>query len=322
MEQHGELVFNSYTHGRTLNLDSELDRMLARPDWWQRAAASMPDYDPQQTRVMVESGKLVCSVTCYPRLCYVAGRLARAACIGSVCTHPTYRRRGLLRQVLSDAIDWIRSQRILWSFLYGNEEVYRGSGWRHLTSWSVAADLRVRDAFGAHIDARPVDLEADLPTLIATYERFNSPLTGPVVRTEQYWRTRVLRAERASEYSILTNAGRAIGYYVGTEGRSSEIAWTEGGRDVLAFLLRRWSGTVSLPLCIPGVVEALRDISLSPAQGDYYRHSGGIALEEASRGLWQHHGDPEGFFPEFSDTAGLLRFLREHDYVMWPVGRL
>jgi hypothetical protein len=46
-----------------------------------------------------------------------------------------------------------------------------------------------------------------------------------------------------------------------------------------------------------------------------------INLEDCYQGLWQYHQDPDEIFPEFDDTGALIRFLREHDYVMWPVDK-
>jgi hypothetical protein len=59
-------------------------------------------------------------------------------------------------------------------------------------------------------------------------------------------------------------------------------------------------------------------ISAILTQKEHYQHGGSITLEESYQGLWQYHQDPDGLFPEFNDTGGLIRFLREHDYVMWP----
>ena len=87
-EEHAELVFASYTHEREVPEGS----MLADREWWLRGIERDPYYEPEQTRVMRLDGKLVASVTCYLRPSYVDGRQRKAACIGSVCTHPDYRR--------------------------------------------------------------------------------------------------------------------------------------------------------------------------------------------------------------------------------------
>ena len=58
-------------------------------------------------------------------------------------------------------------------------------------------------------------------------------------------------------------------------------------------------------------------ISSIPAQQESHRHPGGITLTESHQGLWRYHQNPDEIFPEFHNTEDLVRFLREHNYVMW-----
>jgi GNAT superfamily N-acetyltransferase len=316
-EEHAELVYISYSYGRELQPGS----MLTQPDWWLRGVRSNSYYDPEQTRVMVMDGKLVSSVSCYMRPSYIAGRIVRAVCIGSVCTHPEHRRQGLLRQVLANAREWMMDQGVLWSFLYGAEAVYGSSGWRNMTAWVLRVNLQVSEEFGGDISLRPVEPARDLSTLARIYDTFNSRLTGPTQRTEEYWRSRILGA-KAPNCCLLDRAGNAIGYYKGADGDISEIGWVESPRDVLAVILRQWPGqTVSLPVCSSRIVADLQAISALSTQREHYQHGGRITLAESYQGLWQYHQDPDGLFPEFNDTGGLIRFLREHDYVMWSADK-
>jgi len=332
LDEHAELVYLSYSHERQLVSDA----MLAHQDWWLQGIARDPYYEKEQTRVMVLDGKLVSSVTCYLRPSYIAGRIAKAVCIGSVCTHPEYRRRGLLRQTLAEAARWMISQGVLWSFLYGNEAVYGSSGWRNLTSWILSAvrrsrplffaDLCVRSEFSTDIVARPADSEADVPVLAEIYDEFNSGLTGTTRRTVEYWRRRVLtRSEPWANlpvYYLLERHGRAVGYYAGENANVSEIGWRESPYDVLAFILRQWPDQMVLfPLYNTEILKYLRMILAIPRQQEYHEHQSAITLRENYQGLWRYLQDPEGLFPEFSDTEGLIRFLREHDYVMWNVDK-
>ena len=322
LQAHNELVFISYSHGRRLDPDSALDRMLSQPDWWIKGVRRSSTYQPEQTRVMVIDGRLVCSVTCHPRPSYIAGQLVNAVCIGSVCTHPSYRHQGLLRQVLAEAVDWMNSQNVLWSFLYGNQDVYGGSGWRHLTSWSLCVDMPLREGFGAQIVARLASTEADTTTLMSIYQQFNGNLTGPTVRDESYWRDRVLHPGEEHGYTLLERQGAPIGYFAGADATIAELGWTAYPHDVLAFLLRQWPcQRVSIPLCNSSILEVLKAISAIPGQREHHERPAGVTLQDTSRGLWQYHQDPEGLLPEFADTEGLLQFLREHDYVMWSVDR-
>ena len=316
--EHAELVYRSYSHERELPERS----MLTHPDWWLWGAERDPYYEPEQTRLMAIDGNLVSSVTCYLRPSHIAGRVVKACCLGSVCTHPDYRGRGLLRQVLSAAAEWMAGQGVLWSFLYGREAIYGGSGWRHLASWALTADLRVQDGFGEGIAARPADPETDAPLLSEIYDAFNAGLTGATHRTEQYWRGRVLPSPgpwaAAPVYCLLERGGRAIGYYRGANAAVSEVAWRESPCEVLAFLLRQWPDRpVSLPLYTAESLDCLRTVSAVPPQQEVRTHPASIALAERDQGLWRYFQDPDGLFPDVYDTESLLCFLRARDYAMW-----
>jgi hypothetical protein len=124
------------------------------------------------------------------------------------------------------------------------------------------------------------------------------------------------------EYRLLEQGAMPVGYFIGSDGTIVELGWTGSPREVLASLLRQWPGRpVSLPLCSGPLLEALQGISAIPGQRRYHEHAASVTVAETSSGLWQYHQDPEGLFPEFEDAGGLLRFLREHDHVMWSIDR-
>lgn len=320
-EEHAALVYASYSHERELPPAS----MLARPDWWLRSVERDPYYEPAQTRVMVVDGRLVSSVGCYLRPSYIAGRQARAACIGSVCTHPEYRKRGLVRQVLTEAVDWMIAQGFLWSFLFGLEAVYGGGGWRMLSTLNATADLDVLNEYGREVTSRPADPEADVPLLVSIHERFNATLTGTTVRTEDYWRGKLLSPRPWSEApvcEVLELGGQPVGYWLPGDGAALEIAWVDAPREVLAYILRAFEGKpVRFGLGTAELVAHLRAISHPPGYDAWRQRRGGINLVESYCGLWQFHQDPQGLFPQVSDTASLLRFLRENEYTMWPADK-
>ena len=323
LDEHADLVFRSYREGRDLPPGS----MLTQPDWWRRSIGREPGYTPEQTRVMALDGRLVASVTCFRRPSYVAGEVLPLVCIGSVCTDPDYRRRGLVRQVLAATANWLESQGVIWSFLFGLESIYGGSGWRNLASWSTRIDLRLRGDRGVDLRERPADPRQDLPALSTLHEGFGGSLTGPLRRSREFWQRRVLAVPGpwavAPTYQVLEQGGQGVGYYAGHDGQVNEVAWAPGqGEAVLAFLLRRWPGRpVSLPFFTGALAESLRALSVIPSQGECQGHPGGVTLTETYRGLWRFHCDPQGLVPAVRDTESLLRFLRDHDYTYWPADR-
>ncbi|MGI5817457.1 MAG: GNAT family N-acetyltransferase [Armatimonadota bacterium] len=321
-DEHAELVYVSYTHGREVPAGS----MLTHRDWWLRGIERDPYYVPEQTRVMEVDGALVASVTCYHRPSYVMGREVRAACIGSVCTHPDHRRRGYVREVLAEAVEWMTAEGCEWSFLYGLSEVYGGSGWLNLATWDCTTELRLRDDLGGELTDRAAEPDADAALLADLHARFNRGLTGPTVRSERYWRSRMLGAKVTGEppaFRIVESDRGPVGYYH-LEGEAvREIAWADRAEQVLAHVMRRAGGErVSFDFCTMELLALLRDISAIPEQKQCREgEPGGVTLTEAYRGLWRLHG---GAFCEehgIEDTQGLLQLLREHDYVMWPGDR-
>lgn len=322
-DAHAELVYVSYSHGREL----KPGEMLAHRDWWLRNVECDPYYDPEQTRVLETDGRLVASVTCYYRPSYVAGRVVDGACIGSVCTHPDYRRRGYVRRILAECVTWMSARGWEWSWLYGRQEVYGGSGWRNLTSFDLTADVKLREDAGTGLTERVADPDddADVALLARLHEAMNSGLTGPVVRTEEYWRRLVLSARPwrpAPEYRLVFAGERPVGYYR-LEGASvREIAWADRPHEVLARVLEAaGEAPVSFPCCLPEMVTALRDLAAIPTQAECFARPRALTLRESYRGLWRHHRVAAPKFPEIADTDTLVRMLHDRDYVMWPADR-
>lgn len=320
-EEHAELVYVSYTHERDVPPDS----MLAHPDWWLRGIERDPYYEPAQTRVVEVDGKLVASVTCCHRPSYVMGREVKAACIGSVCTHPDHRRKGYAREALAESIAWMTREGFEWSSLYGKYEVYGGSGWENLATWNVTADLTLRDDLGGGLSDRAVDSDADAALLADLHARFNRDLTGPTVRSDVYWRRRVLSPKiggEAPEFRLVLSGDEAIGYFDVQGQAVREIGWADRPREVLDHVMRQTGGgPVTFGFCTMDLLALLRDMSAIPSQAQCFDDAGGVTLSEAYRGLWRLNGGPFCNEMGIGDTHALLRLLRENDYVMWPADR-
>lgn len=328
--EHAELVYVSYSHER----DLEPGSMLSHRDWWLRSIESDPYYEPAQTRVMSLDGRLVASVTCFYRPTWVQGRRVEAGCIGSVCTHPDHRRRGHVREILAEATDWMRARSWEWSFLYGLEAVYGGSGWQNLTAFDLVAEVTPRAdlptqtesglAFAERL-ADPGD-DADITLLARLHDEFCAPLTGATVRTKQYWRRRVLSSTPwgpGPQYRLVEAVdGELLGYYCMSAGAVQEVAWRGRPHEVLVMILARAEGrAVSFPFAQPELVQALRELAAIPTQTQCFERQGTITLRDAYKGLWRHHGIDNPVLQGVHDTDALVRTLHDSDYVMWPADR-
>jgi GNAT superfamily N-acetyltransferase len=318
LADHAQLVHQSYYE----YVVSGERTFLADPQWWLQSAGADPYYQPDQTRVMLLDGRMVCSVTVYTRDVYADGRMAKVGCLGSVCTHPDFRRRGLVRQVLAEAIAWMEQNAYHWSCLFGNEAVYGGSGWRIVTALELVADLRLRqDDMPPPAQVRPVDPERDLAALRDIYERFSRTMTGPIVRNEAYWRQRVLagRFGQTPTYYMVAVEEQPIGYFAGADAHVREIGWVDAPSSVFAAVLGQWPDTpVHFHCFTADMVRYLRQISDVPTAAAQAEHPGGVTLPQVYKGLWRYIGDSCRCFPEVTDTESLRYFLRQHEYNFWP----
>jgi GNAT superfamily N-acetyltransferase len=321
LEAHNRLVYESYAEyipqGRGF---------LADERWWLTGVENDPYYAPEQTRVMVLDGQLVSSVTCYQRMMYCGGALAKVGAIGSVATHPDHRRRGYAREVLREARQWMRDNGFDFSFLFGKYEVYGGSGWECLTAFDTVAQTRA-PGLPSGLTVRAVQFPEDVPALAALYEAFNEPLVGPFVRTRAYWERRVPRAhffDRTAEFRLIEEEGEPMGYLrTPGPGRVAELAWRRDVPDlavrVLNAVLSQWpeQRETRFEFATAELLAALRPHVLAANMGEWNQQQGWVRLEERTRGLWTYIGPGAGHFPQITDTASLLDFLRRHEYVFY-----
>ena len=318
---HAKLVYESYRE-----YVSDDSNPLANPHWWLEVVEHDPYYFPEQSRVMVLDGALVASVTCYWREMYCAGRVATVGAIGSVATHPDHRRQGYVREVLTEARQWMHDNQFDCSFLFGKEEVYGGSGWRLLSSLETTAVLRP-PAGDLGLTVRPADFEVDVPALAAIYHEFNATLTGPFLRPEEYWERRVAGGyfhDRRPEFHLIAEGSQPVAYFrSGGAGQVAELGWLRSDpalpSRVIGTILQQWPQVTEtrFSFCTRELLAAVAPLIWAPTAAALGEKRGLLRLEECYKGLWTYIGTGEGQFPEVVDTTSLLAFLRENEHVFW-----
>ena len=60
---------------------------------------------------------------------FLSGDKISIAGIAYVCTHPEYRRKGLVKQVLAKIHNWAKNKHYSFAFLFGKNDIYRSSGY-------------------------------------------------------------------------------------------------------------------------------------------------------------------------------------------------
>jgi ribosomal protein S18 acetylase RimI-like enzyme len=162
----------------------------ARPDLFRRQTEHDSTFRWRHARVVEVNGAVVAYLRIFDRRMWLRGARLRAAGIGSVATHPDYRRRGLATALLRDTLALLRREGYHLSFL-GTEiaaPFYEGLGWRiarqpsHGAPAAEAAALPERPG----LTIRPFE-PSDLTAVARIHARPTRGRTGAVARSLRYW---------------------------------------------------------------------------------------------------------------------------------------
>jgi predicted acetyltransferase len=161
------------------------------PDLFRRQTEHDSTFRWRHGRVIEVDGAVVGYLRIFDRRMWLRGARLRAAGIGSVGTHPDYRRRGLATALLRDTLALLRRDGYHLSFL-GSEvaaSFYERLGWRivrqpsHGAPTAEAARLPDRQA---GLTIRPF-APSDLTAVARIHARATRGRTGAVARSLRYW---------------------------------------------------------------------------------------------------------------------------------------
>lgn len=85
---------------------------------------------PHRWLLKMEDGQLVGHAGIHDRILRCESEEFPCAGIADVCVHPDVQGRGLLRRLLADIHAWLRGRSIPFAVLFGDEPIYRSSGYR------------------------------------------------------------------------------------------------------------------------------------------------------------------------------------------------
>jgi ribosomal protein S18 acetylase RimI-like enzyme len=162
----------------------------ARPDLFRRQTEHDSTFRWRHARVVEVDGAVVGCLRIFDRRMWLRGARLRAVGIGSVATHPDYRRRGLATALLRDTLALLHREGYHLSFL-GSEvaaSFYERLGWRIVRQPSHGAQA----AEAATLPERPgLTIRAFAPSDLATVARIHARATrgrtGAVARSLRYW---------------------------------------------------------------------------------------------------------------------------------------
>ena len=197
----------------------------ARPDAFRRETEHDSTFRWRQGRVVEVDGAVVGYLRIFDRRMWLRGARLRAAGIGSVATHPDYRRRGLATALLRDTLALLHRDGYHLSFL-GSEVAaafYERLGWRIVRQPSHGAPAAEAAALPeTHgLTVRPF-AASDLSTVAGIHARATRGRTGSVARSLRYWSDHMSWvADDAGGFLVATDARRGIAAYV----RSRSERW-------------------------------------------------------------------------------------------------
>ncbi len=174
----------------------ELQRLVFRPDEgagaldrYRTYVRDDPSYRLDQSRVLLEDGRIVAHLRVWDRAIRVRGAVIRAGGIGSVLTHPEYRGRGFARALMRKTEAYMLNAGYDVGLLFTiiGTPFYETLGWAPIPLPTFAIDLASGTVDHEVSRVRTLDVARDLDAVMAIYEQCSRSLTGPEVRPREYW---------------------------------------------------------------------------------------------------------------------------------------
>jgi len=256
----------------------------ARPDLFRRQTEHDSTFRRRHGRIVDVDGAVVGYLRIFDRRMWLRGARLRAAGIGSVATHPDYRRRGLATALLRDTLALLRREGYHLSFL-GTEVAapfYERLGWRIVRQPSHGAPAaEAARLYGGQaalperpgLTIRPF-APSDLTAVARIHARATRGRTGAVARSLRYW---------ADHLSWIDDDPG--GFLVGVSGRRGLAAFVRSRSE-------RWASTLMLldADCRDGA-----EACLAPLLGALGRYAVGQGLKGIQASLPEGHPLADAF---------------------------
>ncbi len=128
----------------------------------------------ENLRVIVEDGEVISHVGMTEQYLSVYGCLLQVACIGAVCTHPDYRRRGLATRLFNDACEKAYRDGVDFMMVSGAGRLYIKAGCRIIVGSDYEVNIKLGEAeeFSSHdVKIKKIEEEKDLHIMASIYQR-------------------------------------------------------------------------------------------------------------------------------------------------------
>ncbi|WP_127579331.1 GNAT family N-acetyltransferase [Paenibacillus koleovorans] len=173
---------------------------------------------PEQIWGYYLEDRLAARIAIIPFETYLEGEKYKMGGIAHVATYPEMRRNGMVGKLMTHSLEVMRANgqtiSMLNPFAYG---FYRKYGWEwfcdHTTySMDIQHVPRFKDASGTVKRGSAADLE----TINRIYDQYAMRYNGMLVRTEEWWKSTVLRRKLGSLAMSYDEAGEPNGYMLYT----------------------------------------------------------------------------------------------------------
>lgn len=208
--------------------------------FFERIVRLDPWFRRENTRACFVDGRVASVVQVFERPLRIGRCTVRAGCLGSVGTHPDFRRRGYGLGTLQDTARYLRGEGFdLSLFFTVIHRHYARAGWTVHPTTSLLVDLPASFPEPAPgVQVAPCAAERDRLQVRAIYDAENARRTGTVVRTPEYWARREQWNEgRAERTWVARRDETAVAYACEEEGDVREMGRLPGQDEALTALL-------------------------------------------------------------------------------------
>jgi predicted acetyltransferase len=139
--------------------------------------------------VMLVDGRIVANVSVIRREIYLEGKIVPIGGIGSVVTHPDYRRRSYAKILMQEWLRNMQEENIYISVLLTEIPwIYESLGWKIVPQGYLVVELSGQKA--AKVDSNisvTKDISDVRPSIISLYDESAPSLAGAIRRDKRYW---------------------------------------------------------------------------------------------------------------------------------------
>ena len=220
-----------------------------------------PWYDPEHLLVAEVDGKLVSQMGVRTGSIWVSGQPFPAGLVGTVCTLPEYRGKGIGAVMLREAGNWMSKRGLAFSYLHTSEARY---GFYGRAGYRLGVIDRPKAVLRSAPDTTVARVSGDLTIRSATaadagdcnriYEAHYGRMSGAWSRTDRFWERRIQGRPK------LWFTG-ALHFTVAEEGAPIAYVATEEGEGLHVTEL------ASLPGREPAALALLSAVLPGPAEG-------------------------------------------------------